>query len=224
MIGFVKFPSTPYLLPPSGVSIRDDKVFSDQERETFLSRVLRIEEKVDGENLGISAPSESLRFQARGSYVELGGRHFRGLETWVAPRSRRLARGIGEDLVLFGEWCADVHSVAYDRLPDWFLLFDVYERSSSTFWSSTLRDAFAADLGLSVTPCLGTGRFSESDLMPMLGPSRLGSQPMEGLVARSEDANTVHARAKVVRPGFVQSIEEHWTTRSREMNRLATPG
>lgn len=224
MTNFFRFPSTPYLLEPVGVDVRDDKVLSNEERAAFLAHRLRAEEKVDGENLGISAEGGTLLFQARGSYVEPGGRHFRGLETWAGPRARRIAHEVGADLILFGEWCADVHSVAYDRLPDWFLLFDVYERSRSIFWPASLRDELAADLGLSVTPCLGVGRFNDADIMGMLGDSRLGSQPMEGLVVRVEDSDGVQARAKVVRPEFVQSIEEHWMTRARETNRLAATG
>lgn len=221
---FVKFPSTPYLWRPEGVDVRADKVMSGTERKEFLSHPLRAEEKVDGQNLGITADGDALRFQTRGSFVEPGGRQFRGLATWVAPRSYRIARAIGSDLILFGEWCADAHSVTYESLPDWFLLFDVYQRSTSTFWCSMLRNELAADLGMVVTPLLEAGHFDEADILQMLGPSRLGSQPMEGVVLRLEQPEKVVARAKVVRPDFVQTIEKHWTEGERKPNRLATAG
>ena len=106
MTEFVRFPPTPYLIRPPGVDVRDDKVLTDTERGEFLSQPLHLEEKVDGQNLGISNGDDGLRFQARGSYVQPGGRHFRGLATWVAPRKQRLANGLSDDLVIFGEWCA----------------------------------------------------------------------------------------------------------------------
>jgi hypothetical protein len=54
--------------------------------------------------------------------------------------------------MLFGEWCAARHSLDYTRLPDWFLLFDVLETTTSRFWSSTRRDALAAQSGLGHHP------------------------------------------------------------------------
>lgn len=222
MTEFVRFPSTPYLLRPDGVEVRDDKVLTSTERAAFLTNVLHVEEKVDGENLGISFDGEELQFQARGSYVRPGGRHFHGLETWVRPRARRLEAALGTDLVLFGEWCAVTHSVYYDRLPDWFLIFDVFDRSAGGFWEVSLRDELADYLGLRVVPFLDAGIFSELELGRRIQESRVGSGPMEGLVARSQDPSSATARAKIVRPDFVQQIDGHWTSMERSMNRLAT--
>ncbi|WP_257945770.1 RNA ligase family protein, partial [Pseudomonas plecoglossicida] len=53
---------------------------------------------------------------------------------------------------LFGEWCAARHSLDYGTLPDWFLLFDVYDRSTGRFWSTVRRDALAAEAGLATVP------------------------------------------------------------------------
>lgn len=221
MTEFARFPSTPYLVRPPGVDVRDDKVLTDTERDEFLSQPLHVEEKVDGQNLGISNCDEGLRFQARGSYVQPGGLHFRGLTTWVAPRQRRLAAGLGDDLIIFGEWCAVKHSVSYDRLPDWFLVFDVYERATGQFWEPDMRDALADDLGLCTVPFLGVGHFDLDELTGMMGQSRVGHEQMEGVVARTVTTDGPQHRAKVVRPEFVQQIDQHWMSDQHAMNRLA---
>lgn len=220
MTTFVRYPSTPYLLRPTGLDIRDDKVLTERERATFMSRSLHVEEKVDGENLGISSNGESLQFQARGSYVSLGGRRFRGVESWVRPRQRRIEQAVGTDLIVFGEWCATEHNVRYDRLPDWFLMFDVYDRSTGEFWDTALRDELANDLGLCVVPFLGAGRFTEAELLDLIGASRLGHERMEGIVARVQGGAGDIPRAKVVRPDFIERIGEHWMSRSRPTNQL----
>lgn len=220
MSEFVRFPSTPYLLRPAGVELRDDKVFDDTERDAFLGHDLHVEEKLDGENLGISFDGTTLRFQARGSYVTPDARRFRGVPTWVAPRQYRLERALGTQLILFGEWCATTHTVYYDALPDWFLLFDVYDRSTGTFWPTPLRDEFAADLGLSVTPFVAVGRFTLQGLLDLIGPSAVGHEPMEGVVARVQTDAATTNRAKLVRPDFVQQIDDHWMTRTIQRNRL----
>ncbi len=221
MIEFTRFPSTPYLVRPAGVDVRDDKVLTDAERDEFLAHPLHVEEKVDGQNLGISNGPDGLQFQARGSYVQPGGRHFRGLATWVAPRRQRLADGLRDDLIVFGEWCAVTHSVSYDALPDWFLVFDVYDRSTGLFWEPELRDVLAEDLGLCTVPFLATGHFGFDELTGLMTTSRLGHERMEGVVARTVTSDGAQHRAKVVRPEFVQQIDQHWMSGQYTMNRLA---
>ena len=221
MTPFFRFPSTPYLFLPANLEVREDKVLTADERSDLLSNPLHVEEKVDGENLGISCDGDGLLFQARGSYVRPGGRHFRGLETWIQSRGSRIADALGTDLVLFGEWCTMVHSIHYDSLPDWMLVFDVYQHSTGRFWETSRRDEFARDLGLHVVPLVATGRFSEQDLVNLIGKSRVGHALMEGVVARTQDSSGARQRAKVVRPDFVQQIDNHWMSGIQSMNRLA---
>jgi ATP-dependent RNA circularization protein (DNA/RNA ligase family) len=112
--------------------------------------------------------------------------------------------------------------VRYDALPDWFLVFDIYQRSTGRFWPISLRDEFAKELGLHVAPFLGAGRFDEGDLVGLIGKSRVGHGPMEGVVARVQDSSGALQRAKIVRSDFVQQIDQHWMSGSQAMNRLAT--
>lgn len=220
MTDFLRFPSTPYLRRPSSKDLREDKVLTERERLSFLEHRLHLEEKIDGQNLGISFDGEGLRFQARGSFVELGGRHFRGLATWVRPREARLANALGRDLVLFGEWCAVTHTVYYDALPDWFLVFDVYQLSTASFWPTQLRDGLASSIGLHTVPFLGDGHFDEQQLSRMTTTSMVGREPMEGIVARVQDDRSTIERAKLVRADFSQQIDQHWTRGRQIANRL----
>ncbi|ORV46319.1 hypothetical protein AWC02_11315 [Mycolicibacter engbaekii] len=222
MTEFARFPSTPYLVRPPGVDVRGDKVLTDTERAEFLAQPLHVDEKVDGQNLGISIGSDGLRFQARGSYVQPGGRHFRGLATWIAPRQQRFMDGLSDELIVFGEWCTVEHSVHYDKLPDWFLVFDVYDRATRLFWEPDMRDALADDLGLYTVPFLGAGRFDLDGLMRLMTQSRVGHEQMEGVVARTVGSDCQQRRAKIVRPEFVQQIDQHWMSGPHKMNRLAT--
>ncbi|MCT1545379.1 RNA ligase family protein [Kocuria rhizophila] len=223
MRDFTPFPSIPHLVAPRNTSIRNDKVLSSCERTIFFDHPLRIEEKIDGQNLGISSiDGETLSYQGRGSFVELGGRHFRGLEGWIKPRATRILSACGDRLVLFGEWCRIKHTVFYDSLPDWFILFAVYDKLEGEFWAPQLAEALADDLSLSSPPVLGIGEFSLDELFGMIGKSRFGSSKMEGIVAKSINPGSGQLCAKLVRPDFVQSIEGHWMSGPLETNRLAT--
>jgi ATP-dependent RNA circularization protein (DNA/RNA ligase family) len=219
---FFKFPHTPHLAWLSSAPARQDKVLSPPEVRDFLSAEVLVEEKVDGANLGLSVdPSGHLRAQNRGSF--LGTRaspQFQPLWPWLEARRERLVEALGQRLMLFGEWCFAVHSVRYDALPDWFLAFDVYDREAGRFWSAERRDALLDELGLSKVPELARGRFSLAEVQKLLGPSRLTHGLMEGLYLRRDHGGFLQARAKLVRPEFVQAIEEHWSSRPLERNVL----
>lgn len=224
MANLAKFPRTPHLAWLGPTLLRDDKVFSDQERQRFLGDRILVEEKVDGANIGFSVAQQGrLQVQNRGSYLD---RHshpqFARLWTWLSERERAITEGLGEDLILFGEWCFAVHSLRYDRLPDWFLGFDIYERGRGIYWPSDQRDCLLSSLGLVSVPRVATGIFSLVQLEEMLKNlrSRVGSGNAEGLYLRREDSSRLIARAKLVRPEFVQSVGEHWTRRRMRSNRL----
>ncbi len=132
------------------------------------------------------------------------------------------AANAAASLMLFGEWCAARHSLGYDRLPDWFLLFDVYDRSQARFWSAPRRNALAATLGLVTVPRLLVGRFTLPQLKDALvgQHSQFRQGALESIVIRRESAEWCEARAELVRPDFTQAIGEHWSRRRIEWNRL----
>lgn len=229
MTDFFRFPHTPHLTWLGDGQPRDDKVLAPEEVEGLLAAALVVEEKIDGANLGFSVSDEAeLRVQNRGSYLTPDYCHdqFRSLWPWLAGREHALVDALWPNLMLFGEWCVAVHSVEYDRLPDWFMGFDVYDRAEARFWDTSRRDALLADLRLSGVPRIATGRFTLAELESLLNGSQVGSDPMEGLVARREEAGSTVERAKLVRATFTQSIETHWSRGPLRRNALkpgATP-
>jgi RNA ligase len=135
-----------------------------------------------------------------------------------------LRSALTPNLILFGEWCAAKHSLSYDRLPDWFLLFDVFDRIQQAFWSSTRRNALARIVGLCCVPQIACGRVSLLDLKSILATelSRFRQGPLEGVLIRSESEHWCQSRSKLVRPDFVQTIDLHWRKRTINWNRVAT--
>ena len=214
MSEFFRFPHTPHLAWLGQGQPRDDKVLSLDDVAAFLDGEVLVEEKVDGANLGFSVDDEGeLRAQNRGSFLDPERCHpqFKSLFSWLAPRREALADALFPDLMLFGEWCYAIHSVAYTRLPDWFLAFDVYDRAEGRFWSAVRREALVRELGLAAVPQLGAGRYDLAGLMGLLASSRLSDAPAEGLYLRRDEGEWLAARAKLVRPEFTQAIEEHWS-------------
>jgi len=224
MSTFFRFPHTPHLVWLGPGTPRDDKVLAADEAAALLEGEVVIEEKLDGANLGISLAEDGApRLQNRGQYLHppYAGQ-FQRLGGWIAAHEHALRRELTTGLIVFGEWCAARHAMAYDRLPDWWLVFDVYDPSRQRFFSTARRDALAARMGLAVVREVLRGRTSLTELTRRLSvePSRYHGGPVEGFVIRRETPDWLLARAKLVHPEFVQSIGEHWRRRRIDWNRL----
>lgn len=222
-MSFFKYPATPHLAVLTDMDIRGDKVMSEAEREAFLDGEVVIEEKVDGANLGISfSPDGAVRLQNRGEYLHdpLVGQ-WKPLAGWLRPRLDLLFDLLEDRLILFGEWCYACHSVAYTKLPDWFLVFDVWDKAAGRFWSTRRRDALARSARLSTVKRKAQGRFRLEELKRFFSMSAYSDERVEGIYLRREDDEWLHDRAKLVRPAFVQAVEQHWTRAALRPNRIA---
>lgn len=209
-----KFPSTPHLFWLGQDEVRNDKVFTAAEADSFLSKPVVVEEKIDGANLGLSFDTRGrLRLQNRASWLEgkLSGQWQR-LREWVAKNESPLREILPPGHVLFGEWCFAMHSIHYDQLPDWFLAFDVFDPALGKFWSSSRRNSLAAAAKVYVVPRVTQGVFSRAKIEDLLnGKSSFSDSACEGLYFRHEDEKWLLRRAKLVRSGFTQAISEHWS-------------
>jgi len=221
--GLTKFPRTPHLFWLGAGPLRDDKLLDPGEAERLLRLPVTVEEKIDGANLGLSLGADGrVLAQSRGGHIKAGtGGQWRPLWRWLATRNDDLRSGL-EGIIAFGEWCYAQHTVAYDALPDWFLLFDVYDRSAGRFWSRDRRDRWAHDHGLSVVPCLAHGRQTRRSLEKLLtSKSRVGSATLEGVYLRWDEHDWLAARAKLVRADWVMADDRHWSARPLPTNQRA---
>lgn len=228
MSDFFRFPHTPHIAWLGIGSPRDDKVLSPAEAEALLDGPVVVEEKLDGANLGFSVgPGGEVRMQNRGSYLHPPWHgQFARLDRWLPAHEERLFDHLGEHRIAFGEWCAARHSLDYPSLPDWWLMFDVYDRHEQRFWSTRRRDALADSLGVAKVPCLFRGNLTFKQLQELMldQRSRFRDGVLEGVVVRREDDDWLLARGKLVRPDFLQTIESHWRNRTIEWNHLSTAG
>ena len=222
---FFRFPHTPHLAWLGQGSPRDDKLLSGTEIAELLGSEVLIEEKLDGANLGISiADDGELRVQNRGQFLQAPfRRQFSRLSSWLSLHQERLASHLCDGRILFGEWCAARHSISYTSLPDWFVAFDVYDPKSGRFWSTRRRNALVGELGMKSVPALFTGTASLISLKKLLSSqsSAFTASPMEGIIIRRENQDWLLGRAKLVRSEFTQAIDEHWSRREVEWNRLS---
>lgn len=214
---YVKFPKIPHLPWSPGVDPDSDRVLTDADvEELFVGREVVITEKVDGENTSMY-----------GDYV-----HARSLDSrnhpsrnWVKNLHARVAHEIPDGWRICGENVFAEHSIHYNGLPSYFLVFAMYSESNECLsWDDTM--SYAEMLGLSVVPVLWRGTYDgKVDRQMFTGRSRFGGSQQEGYVVRLAQAIPWRGRkaagfAKFVRKGHVQTAH-NWMNREMVRNDLA---
>ena len=218
-----KFPSTQHLVWLGPTRVREDKVMTAAEVEAFLDGPVVVEEKVDGANLGISFDAAGRTcFQSRGQWLtgKLSGQ-WEALRGWAAQHEGALGEFLPAGHVLFGEWCYAQHAIPYDRLPDWFLAFDVFDGTKGRFWSVERRDELLSLIGLATVPLVAAGCFIVPEILKLLnGQSAYSDSLREGVYLRRERGAWLELRAKLVRAEFAQAIGEHWSNKRLVTNAI----
>jgi hypothetical protein len=149
--GILKYPRTPHL---EGSRLQPgDEDLAAVPLAALRGRYVVVEEKLDGANAGLSlGPDGELLLQSRGHYL-VGGpreRHWDLFKAWASAHAARLRTLLVGGRVMYGEWLYAKHTVFYDRLPHYFLEFDVLEPGNGgAFWSTARRRAL-----LESAPCV----------------------------------------------------------------------
>ena len=197
-----------------------------------------VEEKMDGANAGVSFDAEGkLLLQSRGHYLTGGPRerHFDLLKQWAAAHAEDLYLALGERYIMYGEWLYAKHTCYYDRLPHYFMEFDIYDRERDLFLSTARRREMLAGLPVVSVAVLWEGRPQRlAEVTGLVGPSLFKSpewrdrlveagaaagvpaaqviaetdrhDAMEGLYIKVEDEERVVERLKWVRASFLSAL------------------
>lgn len=231
---FVKYPRTPHLFGSKGT--KDDKHLGAASSRAFLAEPsLIVEEKLDGTNVGIHfTPAGRMVLQCRGHEITEGMHpQYDLFKQWTAVKRETLEGMLGDRFILFGEWLYARHSVFYTGLPHYFFEFDIWDKDAAAFLDLAKRLQMLEGTGLATVPVVHQGPLKEEQLAGLVEKSAYGAQfdnpltgapddLMEGLYLRTEAAGRVTARAKWVRPEFVEKIKqsEHWQYQKMVPNQL----
>lgn len=197
-----RYPRTLHL-PDSPGMASDDKVLADL--SAFEGVPLVVTEKADGENTNWTrddfwARSPDSNHHPTRDYVKA----MWGARRWDIPPGIRIS---GENLYAR-------HSIAYDDLPDFFLVFGVWDRGTLLPWEET--EEWAQLLDLHTVPVLYRGE-SLTDARRAWAAQR-NTETSEGFVLRTagriEAADFRTRVAKWVRPQHVRTADHGWRHRS----------
>jgi hypothetical protein len=191
-----KYPRTPHLPWSPGVSA-DDVYLADA--SMFDGREVIVTLKMDGENTTMYRDHIHARSLDSGHHPS---------RAWVKALHGAIAHSIPRGWRLCGENLFAQHSIRYDDLPSYFMLFSVWDEGNHCLsWDET--EEWAALLDLTTVPVLYRGLWDEA----MIRAISLDPERQEGYVARLADGFPYAAFgrhvAKWVRPSHVRT-DEHW--------------
>lgn len=233
-----KYPRTPHL---EGSRLQPgDEDLSQVPFSYIKGKYLVVEEKIDGANSAISFSDDGiLKLQSRGHYLTGGyrERHYNLMKRWASFHQDAFFDVLGSRFIMYGEWMYAKHTVYYDKLPHYFLEFDIFDRENRIFLSTERRKELLKDLPVVSVPVLKKGYFQTRDeLTSLLSKSlyisenktvklretseKLGldvdrqlretdaSDMMEGLYIKIEENGCVVDRLKYVRASFTQTVDQ----------------
>ena len=207
--------------------------------DDIRGKYLVLEEKVDGANCGISFGGDGKMYlQSRGHFLNggYGERQFDLFKLWAGCFEDRLCRLLEDRYVMYGEWLYAKHTVFYDRLPHYFMEFDIFDKKEERFFSTRKRKEFLSsapfiqsvrvlaegdceslgEIEKWIDPSLFISEDPERSFLAQCQKSKVDSELavrqtdlsgiMEGIYIKVEDGDYVTDRLKFVRGSFLNTI------------------
>jgi hypothetical protein len=212
----VKYPRTPHL--PWSPGAGSDDLRADTTTR-FQGKEVIVTEKLDGESATLYTDGYHARSLSSGYHPS---------RTWVKALQSQLAYELPQGYRLCGENMAALHSLGYNSLPGYFMLFSVWdEQNNALSWDDT--EEWAELLSIPTVPVIWRGVWDVEALNTAVDAyqSPYASTEIEGYVVRTVEGFSYSTFsdhiAKWVRPNHVQTGEAHWASRAVEYNGIARP-
>jgi hypothetical protein len=203
-VDYVKYPRTYHLPTSPGLNADDRRM---EHLDHLLGHEVVVTEKMDGENCSMYRDHIHARsLDSRGSVDR----------DWVKNLWSGIRHEIPDRYRICGENLWAKHTVAYDDLPSYFLMFSLWDQNTCMSWDDT--ELWAGLLGLHLVSVCYRGVFEGQSFEDHLPPGA------EGYIVRRADAFSLaqfrtHV-GKWVRAGFVPEHGRHWRRGPYEQNGL----
>ncbi len=212
---FRKYEKTCRFLPTPG------KInLSKLELQNLLSGKVVIEEKMDGANVGIIRHKNGFSLQKRGSLVgQSEHEQFGWFHNWANLQNYEKLMRLPINHIVYGELLYAVHTIVYDKLPSYVLIFDVWD--GYNFLNYEKRKEFCEKYEFHMVPLINYGSFTKDQIINMMPVKSLYGDTAEGIVIKRYRKGE-YLKAKLVKPEFIKTLNEseHWTKYNIRKNKL----
>jgi ATP-dependent RNA circularization protein (DNA/RNA ligase family) len=182
---------------------------------------IEITEKMDGANTGIiRGNGEKWTLQKRRGLADSQHPQFSFFWNWARMNEGKILK-LPKNIIVYGELLYARHNIHYDKLPSFFMCFDILK--GEEYLRTDQKLEILAEAGLAHVPIYFTGKLEHVEDLEkfMNGISACAKESIaEGLVVKDYKKQL---RGKLVRPEFMKDLDEddHWMNRPVERNTLA---
>ena len=214
-----EYPKTPHLPFKPNMAQGDVAVDMTAARIIFEQPVV-IEEKIDGASVGICAENGNPIIRNRDHILKKGFMR-KKKDTTAKMQFRSIwnyyyehRKGFEEifeagPYSVYGEWMLAQHGLFYDKLPDWFIPYDIFNYEAQEFVSPVISRPLLEAAGFTCPMQHFQGLNSDGDYAQLEAWANAQTpwateQKAEGLYVKVHNGQYVTKRYKMVREGFVQ--------------------
>lgn len=175
-----------------------------------------VQEKMDGSNMGVSWYDEAPILRNREHILHKGyskirtpaKAQFKSAWNWVHDHKKEIQK-ISDDLMseitIYGEWMFAYHSIKYNKLPDWFIAYDIWIVEDNRFLSPSLVEDILSKTSISYIRPYKTTLNSVEDVIKWAElPSDYTDGVREGVVIKTVDGIYAEDFFKVVNKHFIR--------------------
>ena len=213
---FVKYDKTFHVFPVTSKHNLDKT-----QLKRLLSGSVVIEEKMDGSNVGIIRHAKGFSLQKRNSLVGTSVHaQFDFFHNWANGAARERIMSVPSGTLIYGELLYATHHIYYNNLPEEFLVFDV--RQGKKWMKYDERKEFCERHRFFMVPLVNRGNFTKDDLREIVPEHSAHGDICEGVVVKRY-AKHGYFRGKIVKPGFIKTLDEddeHWSRKEVRRNKV----
>ncbi len=208
-----------YRIPIPQYDVKGKFFLNKEEVKKLLSGKVVVEEKMDGANVGIIRHKQGFHLQKRGSLVGPSTHEqFNFFYNWANKKYNDIME-IPIGYLVYAELLFAVHSIFYDKLPDYILVFDVWD--GERFLDKQERNEFCYKYNFKQVPFIYDGYLSLEDLFPFIPDKSDCGEQAEGIIVKKYKGKE-YFRGKIVKPEFIKHLDEsdHWMNTSLKRNKV----
>ena len=225
-----EFPRTRHLPYKPNASANDVIALESEAAVVFEQQVL-VEEKIDGASIGIAIEDNHFLIRNRNHIVNKGfvkntpaKKQFTSVWNWTVENRSKFDQIMEQGpYSVYGEWMVGRHGMKYDRLPDWFIAYDVYDQEQQHFLGYNIARPLLTECGFCVPARIYSGNFIVNSegfygLMTEWN-SAWADEKMEGIYIRVGEEIVTH-RFKMVRSDFERNVPQFGGNRKLIKNQV----
>lgn len=213
-------PDLPKALPliPDTNLTWQDLIKRDAYLKIFLNKEIsvNVEEKVDGSSVAITLLDDQVLVRNKDKILVKGflsdkpsKKQYAHIWNWVYENIQKFKKlnELQGGCTVYGEWMWMQHGLEYNKLPSWFIAFDIYQHSNARFLIPQLTRDLLNKANFSTSPLISDLRYENyHDYVNLTnGQSAftdLGNR--EGVYIKLTDSKNEVFRFKLVRTDFVR--------------------